>query len=142
MYNSSTGSADIKYLTGSDQEEIQRSSALSLLKMKEQRRSSQVAIDDIVEGSRSLFCRTFDRLKAGINAQLAEVGVDPEFVGLEKVFEDIVHPYHGLETCHLQEKYFRESLDLIVSILHRAKNEISHTFAVNEICMKHSFHIS
>ena len=77
--------------------------------MKEQRRVSQVAIDDIVEGSRSLFCQTFDRLQAGVKSQLAEVGVDPGSVGLEGVF-------HGLETCHLQEKYFHESLNLIVSI--------------------------
>ena len=84
--------------------------------MKEQRRVSQVAIDDIVEGSRSLFCQTLDRLQAGVKSQLAEVGVDPGSVGLEGVFKDIVDPFHGLETCHLQEKYFHESLNLIVSI--------------------------
>ena len=103
-------------MTGADQEELRRSSALFLLKMKEQRKTSQVAIDDIVEGSRSLFCQTLTRLRAGVNAQLAEVGVDPDSVGLEKIFKNIVDPFNGLETCYLQEKYFRESLYLIVSI--------------------------
>ena len=111
----SVDSADLKFLTGTDQEELRRSSALFILKMKEQRRTSQVVINDIVEGSRSLFCLTFDRLQAGVKSQLAEVGVDPESVGLEKVFKDIVDPFQGLETCHLQEKYFREELHLVVS---------------------------
>ena len=109
--------ADIRYLTGPDQTELRRSSALFLLKLKELRRTSQVAIDDIVEGSRSLFCQTLDRVQAGVKARLAEVGIEPESVGLDTIFQDIVDPFNGLETCRHQENYFRESLHLIVSIM-------------------------
>ena len=128
--------ADIKYLKGTDQDELRRSSALFLLKMKEQRRTSQVAIDDIVEGSRSLFCQTLTRLQAGVKAQLAEVGVDPDSVGLGKVFKDIVDPFNGLETCYLQEKYFRDSLNLIVSISYRYAHVLSFLLLfVSLVCM-------
>ena len=110
-------SADIQYLTGADVEAIRRSSALFLIKLKEKRRTSQVCIDDIVEGSRGLFRLTVDRVGAGIKSHLAESGVDPESIaGLDGVIHDIVDPFHGIDTCHLQEKYFRESLGLIVSV--------------------------
>ena len=83
-------SADIQYLTGADVEAI---SALFLIKLKEKRRTSQVCIDDIVEGSRGLFRLTVDRVGAGIKSHLAESGVDPESIaGLDGVIHDIVDP--------------------------------------------------
>ena len=52
----------------------------------------------------------------GVKAKLAEVGMDSDTIGLENVFEqDSMDPFRGLETCYLQEKYFREKLNLIVS---------------------------
>ena len=45
---------DIDYLMGQDIEKLRKSSALFLLKMKDKRRISQVAIDDVVEHCRSL----------------------------------------------------------------------------------------
>lgn len=84
--------------------------------MKEQRRLSQVAIDDLVEGSRSIFSHMLVRLEAGVKAHLAEAGVDTDLIGLEGVFQKIADPFLGLETPYLQEKYFRESLGLIVSL--------------------------
>lgn len=109
-------SADVQYLIGSDEEELRKSSALFLIKLKEQRRISQVAIDDVVGGCISLFSHTVHRLQAGVRAKLAESGVDPSMVdGLESVFEDVTNPFKGLETCYLQEKYFRDTLGLVVS---------------------------
>ena len=85
--------------------------------MKEQRRVSQVAIDDIVENSKGLFAQTVDRVQAGVRARLAESGIDPHSVdGLEGVFCDVTDPFQGIETCHLQEKYFRETLGLTVCL--------------------------
>ena len=95
---------------------MKRSTALFLLKMKEQRRISQVAVDDIVEGCRSIICQTLSHVQAGVKAKLAEVGMDSDTIGLENVFDqDSMDPFRGLETCYLQEKYFREKLNLIVS---------------------------
>ena len=90
----------MQYLTGSDKEELR--------KLKEQRRISQVAIDDVVSGCISLFSHTVFRLQAGVRAKLAESGVDPSMVdGLESVFEDVTNPFKGLETCYLQENISR-----------------------------------
>lgn len=98
-------------------EEVRRSSALFLLKLKEQRRMSQVAIDDIVDGCKSLFCQTIFRVQAGVSAKLADSGVDPSTIhGLDGVFEDVTNPFEGLETTYLQEKYFRNTLGLVVSV--------------------------
>jgi hypothetical protein len=108
-------SADVGYLLGSDAEEVQRSSALFILKLKEKFHVSQVAIDAVVEGSRMLFAQVLQRVKAGVRAKLAQVGLDAETIGLEDVYKNIVDPFDGINTCHLQEKYFREKLDLIVS---------------------------
>lgn len=104
-------------MIGSDAEQVRRSSALFLLKLKEQRRISQVAIVDIVDGCTSLFYQTIARVQAGVNAKLAESGVDPDSIlALDGAFGDVTNPFQGLKTCHLQEKYFRDTLGLIVSI--------------------------
>ncbi len=110
-------SADIQFLMGTDVEIIRRSSALFLLKLKEQRRISQVAVDEIVSGSRGVFIQSMERVQAGVRAKLAESGVDPgSITGLDSVFTNVPDPFGGIETCYLQEKYYREQLNLIVSI--------------------------
>ena len=108
--------SDIQYLMGTDAEEVRRSSALFLLKLKELRRTSQIAIDEVVESSRRLFLQTMERAQAGVRAKLAESGVDPITIkGLDEAFSDAADPFEAIETSHLQEKYLREKLDLIVS---------------------------
>lgn len=95
---------------------MRRSSALFLLKLKEQRHLSQVAIDEVVEGSRSLFCGVRDRIQAGVMAKLAESGINLDSInGLDDVFTEVTDPFDGIETCYRQEKYYREDLGLIVS---------------------------
>ncbi len=108
-------SADIQFIFGQDVEEIKKESALFLLKMKEHRRISQIAIDDIVENAKRLFHMTIKRAGAGVRAKLAEVGVDPCSVdGLDSLLEDVSNPFIGLETSHLQDKYYTEKLGLVV----------------------------
>ena len=111
-------SADIDHLIGVDEEKIQRSSALFLLKLKEHRRISQVGIDDIVQGATGLFYQVSDRLQAGIRAKLAEADIDFEAIhGLDDVFNDLPNPFCGIETSYLQENYYRQSLGLVVSMI-------------------------
>ena len=110
-------SADIQYLMGNDAELVRRSSALFLLKLKEQRRISQIAIDEIVSGSRGLFVQSMERVQASVRAKLAETGIDPDsIVGLDLAITNVIDPFDGIETCYLQEKYYRDHLNLIVSI--------------------------
>ena len=88
---------DIQYLTGTDIDRMQRSNAL-LLKLKEKRCISQVAIDDVVAGSRNLISQTITHVQAGVKDKLAEAGIDPESIkGLNDVFES-VDPFENLGT--------------------------------------------
>lgn len=101
---------------GMDVEQVRRSSALFLLKLKEQRRISQVAIDDIVVGSRGLVSQCIQHVQAGVRAKLAEAGLDPESInGLDDVFKNCIDPFDNIETSYLQEKYYLEQLGLVVS---------------------------
>ena len=89
----------MEYLLG-NQDQQQRNSALFLIKLKEQRRVSQVTIDDIVSGLEGLLQQTVSRAKAGVRAKLAQQGVSPaDIIGLDEVFYDIVRPFSGLETA-------------------------------------------
>ena len=81
--------------------------------LKKKRHLTQAAIDDVVEGSRLLFSQTAQRIRAGINEELAQNGVE---IDVNPVFENLVAPFSNLETQYLQEKYFTEELGLIVSI--------------------------
>ena len=104
-------------LLGADKTTQQRSAGLFILKLKECRRLSQVTIDDIVREWNGLFSHTAHQLSARVRERLASSGVDEEKIeGLQEVFQDIPSPFEGLETRHLQEKYFRESLGLVVSM--------------------------
>ena len=58
--------ADLHLLLGVDKGIQQRSSALFLLKLKEHRRISQAAIDDIVEDWDVLFSHSIQRLHATV----------------------------------------------------------------------------
>ena len=102
-------------MIGADAENIRRSSAMFLLKLKEHFRISQIAIDFIVERCRDLLSQTIVRAEAAVKARLAEVGIDLESVGdLHDIFQSVLDPFDGIDTCYLQEKYYREKFNLIV----------------------------
>ena len=86
-----------------------------LLKLKEQRRVSQVAINDIVEHSKAQFDRTVSILLAEVRSHLAERGVNPSELDLDSAISKLNHPFSEMDTKHKQDKYFREKLGLIVS---------------------------
>ena len=109
--------AEVDELLGTDQEK-QRSSALFLLKLKESKQVSQVVIDELVTGWNSLFSHTTLRIQAGVRASLANAGIDLNDVpGLDDVFRELPMPFDGIETRFKQEKYYRESLHLVVRYL-------------------------
>jgi hypothetical protein len=108
--------ADIAHMLGRDVESQRRTSALFLLKLKEHRRVTQTAIDDVVEGYQNLFQETIQTLHSGIRSCLAGYGVDPDSVtGLKETFLKYTDPFLGLETKHMQEKYYKDNLGLVVS---------------------------
>ena len=84
-----------------------------LLKMKEYRRITQVALDDIIKEWESLFAHSVQRLHARVRETLASAGID-EIDGLDEIFQVVPSPFEGLETRHKQEKFDREVLQLVV----------------------------
>ena len=109
--------SDLAYLIGS-REQQRRTCALFILKLKEQRRITQVAIDDVVAGVEHILQEAVVRAEAGVRAQLAANGIDASSVnGLDDVFTELKTPFDGLETEFKQEKYFKTSLNMQVSIL-------------------------
>ena len=86
------------------------------MKLKEERRLTQVAIDDIVTGIEDVLEKSVVRTKAGVRAKLASCGIDPNSIsGLDDVFSDVVKPFAGLETGFKQESYFKDVLGLLVT---------------------------
>ena len=112
--------ADLNLLLGTDKLLQQRASALFLLKLKEFRKISQVAIDDIINECGDVFSHTILRLHADVRANLAASGVDESVIeGLREVFDNLPGPFQGLETRHLQEKFYRDHLGLVVRLRNR-----------------------
>ena len=57
-----------------------QSTVLFIMKIKENHRLSQVAVDDIVEGSWNVFNHAVGRLHVGICSKLAMIGIDETMV--------------------------------------------------------------
>ena len=79
FFNTDVDQDDMEYLLDSSEKQ-HRASAFFLIKLKEQRRMSQVAVDDVVPGFEGLLQLTVSRVKAGIRAKLAQQGIDPTSV--------------------------------------------------------------
>ena len=124
---------DINHILGMDTQRQKQSSALFILKMKETHRLSQVAVNDIVEGSRDVFNHAVGRLHAGVRSKLAILGIDE--TTLDGVFTTLNDP---LETQHLQEKCFKEDLNLVVcsSLSHIASYYIITFCLLEEVLYK------
>lgn len=106
-----TSTADIDRLMGYDKDQQKRSAALLLLKLKEKRRISQVAVDDIIEHTKAQF------ELAEVRSCLATKGVDLSELDLDLALRlsGINHPFSELDTKHKQENYYVDKLGLIVS---------------------------
>lgn len=109
--------ADLNCLLGISKDVQKRSAALFLLRLKESKRLSQAAIDEIVSEWDALFSHTVQTLTANVRSKLSTAGIDyREVEGLPETFEDVPSPFDGLESRYKQEKYYRDFLGLVVSI--------------------------
>lgn len=92
--------------------------ALFLLKTREVRKVSQVALDGIIADFTQMHERTVNELKLEVRACLQAKGMSiSAFEGLEDVFHDPrkIEPFRRLNSKFLQEKFYREHLHLLVS---------------------------
>lgn len=99
-------------------EEIRRTGALHLLRMKYQDRASQKAVDSFVESTTSIVRTSMEILKAGLMNRLDTAGIDFNAVpGLPGLFkEDILamNPFSGIRKENEQHKYYKDNLGLLV----------------------------
>ena len=57
------------------------------------------------------------RLHAEVRRTMAENGIDvASIAGLPEVFQNMPSPFIGLETRHMQEKFYHENFGLVVSL--------------------------
>ena len=107
---------DIDEILGEDIAKQKKESALFILGLKEGKCLSQTAVNDIVDKCQGIFTHTLSRVKARVTHCFREVGIDPSGVpDLDSRFSEIADPFNGLHTTYLQNKYFVEEMNCVVS---------------------------
>ena len=107
---------DISQLLHTDEFEQKKKSILFLMHLKEERLMTQAAVNDVVSGMKEVCEHSMGRLKAGVSRTLSKAGIDMEKVdGLSDIFKDVSHPFKGLESAYLQDKFITQELECIVS---------------------------
>ncbi len=74
-------------------------------------------MDGVIEDVKCLFSRAIHTLKADIVKDLQSFGCvsNEQLSVIEAHLDAAVNPFVGLETQYLQDKYFKENLDYLVS---------------------------
>ena len=75
-------------------------------------------MDGITEGVTSMFSTILSRIKEEIQVKLNSHNIsltNDQMSIIEAVFKDGQDPFVDLRSRHLQEKYIKENLDLLVS---------------------------
>ena len=95
---------------------MDRNVALYLLKLKEVHHLSQSAIDCVVAQTKSLLQQQMSLLRESVNMELQQVSTQDDIQKItDNAFQDMNNPFEYLSSAYMQEKYFREILQLVVS---------------------------
>ena len=95
-------------------------SAKFLLKLREERQVSQVAIADVKTGCKTFCKHSVDKLKRDIERTLTNAGINPETIpGLTDVLNYDPDPFVCVDTNYRFEKFCIENLGCLVSHVHR-----------------------
>ena len=84
-----------------------------ILKLKEGRCLSQVALDDVISGCEGVVERALLQAKSSLKRTLHQMGVTDTEAALE-AFEQ-PSPFAGLRTKHLQEQFYIQQFVMLVS---------------------------
>ena len=99
---------------------IQRSSALFLMGLKEEKKLTQTALQECIEGETSLSQSRLGLLRREVCHTLKDNGVsEAALSSLDHLFDEagvFARPFFGLETQHQQIRYYSSHFDLIVSV--------------------------
>ena len=92
-------------------ETMKKAAAVFLLKTLEERRVTQNALAGIVADTDSLWGVALDHIQHAVRDKF---GTDIELRDI--LDEQLQHPFQGLQTEYMREKYFKESFSLTVSV--------------------------
>ena len=96
---------------------MDRNVALYLLKLKEVHHLSHSAIDCVVAQTKSLLQQQMSLLRDSVNMELQQVSTQDDIQKrTNNSFQDMNDPFEHLSSAYMQEKYFREIFQLVVSI--------------------------
>lgn len=98
--------------------QLQKSSALYLLTLKEKYKLTQTAIDFTVGQLKVTVDNIVDDLHQAVDREIMNTpGLsDDDKSRISSVFHNVKNPFSGLETQYLQSKYFEENFALVVSL--------------------------
>lgn len=92
-----------------------------LLKTKECSKLTQATMDAIIEGVTDLNQLILTRVGKAVTTALKENGINPtscpQLLQIFDINGEYGRPFRGLETSHLQMKYFKEKLGYVVKII-------------------------
>ena len=89
-----------------------------LLHLKEEKGLSQSAINEVVIASQKFFKHTISRVEAGVEDCLSkEAFLLSDIPGLSALFSNVKDLFSGLTSQFLQEKFYKEELQCVVSMI-------------------------
>ena len=107
----------IHQITDTDSVEQKKKSALFILNLKDVCGLSESVIDKVIKETERVFGHTVGRLQAGVKECISKNSIDPsDVLNLDQVFDKVEHPFHGLQSNFLQEKFYQQQFDCIVSL--------------------------
>ena len=89
-----------------------------ILKLKQKYKLAQTTIDGILGDVEQMTETVVTKLQQRLSAIMSNAGLSStEIPGYWEAFNDpdIVRPFNGLNTEYLQEKFFRDCMELVVS---------------------------
>lgn len=83
-----------------------------LMSLTEGKQLSQAAIEEVIEGCRSIHNQAVSQYREKMNQKLLEAGIDPSITSeIEQT-----DPFEGLHSAHLRKKYYKEHFGYVVSV--------------------------
>ena len=92
---------------------LYKSAALFLLSAKERFQLTQSALDFIIQQIKQMISFAVDDVEEKVKKHLVDQGI-PE-LDISGCFEDMCNPFKLLETEYMQNKFYQENFNLIVS---------------------------
>lgn len=88
-----------------------------ILKTRDGRRITQVALDGILQDTKSFIECSLDTLEVTVVEKLEESGMrGDEICSIRDLFSSLKNPFEGLETQYRQEQFFEQHFNYVVSL--------------------------